>query len=333
MAFQDMNSELRGAVPKLPISFAPTLVNRAWSSIRRANLWSFNLFESSWITPALVNTGTVTATQGLPSITFDANAVIALNASQLAAPYSLITQRQFRIGVGGIYSLITYNYLTGAATLDRPFGDPGGAGIAYNVYQLYYPAPYKDFRTWLSVRNPQMFIDLDLTTTRSEVDAMDPQRSWYQFPTRVVPYGLDIRGAGTISPSSTLGFPLFELWGQPIQLFTYQCYGVRNGVDLVAPSDTLPITVREETVIARAKDYAYEWAEANKDMSPRSTGPDWKYLRGATMAEYKELLKTDRMVDKDFADNWLTSRSPALNGRGAGYYNTLAGFAGPYAQL
>jgi hypothetical protein len=333
MSFISMVTELRGSVPKLPIAFAPTLINRAWGTIRRANLWSFNLFESSWITPPLINTGTVTATQGLATIIFDAAAITAINAAQIAQPYSLITQRQFRIGVGGIYSLIAYNTGTGAATLDRIFGDPGGAGQAYNVYQLYYAAPFPDFRTWLSVRNPQMFIDLDLTTTRAEVDAMDPQRTWYQFPTRVVPYAIDNRGAGTSTPSATIGFPLFELWGQPIQLFTYQCYGIRNGADLVAPSDTLPFAVREETVIARAKDYAYEWAEANKDMSPRSTGPDFKYLRGATMAEYKELLQKDRQVDKDFVDNWLTSRMPGLAGNGIGFYNTLAGFAGPYSQL
>ena len=331
MSLASMMTELRGSVPKLPISFTKTLVNRAYRSIRLANLWSFNLFESAWITPPLINSGTVTTTQGSATITFDANAITALNAGTTL--YSFITQRQFRIGVGGIYSIITYNSGTGVATLDRIFADPAGAGQAYSVYQLYYTAPYQDFRTWLSVRNPQMFIDLDLTTTRSEVDAMDPQRSWYQFPTRVVPYGLDLRGAGTANQSATFQYPMFELWGQPVQLFTYPCYGVRDGVDLVNPGDTIPPQIREETIIARAKLYAYEWAEANKDMSPRSSGPDFKYLSGATMAEYKELLQKDRQTDKDFVDNWITARAPGLAGRGIGYYNSISGFAGPYSQL
>lgn len=326
-----MMTELRGSVPKLPISYTKTLINRAYADVRLANLWSFSLFESSWTTPPLINSGTVTATQGSASITFDATAIAALNAG--VASYSLITQRQFRISVGGIYSIIAYNSVTGAATLDRIFGDPGGAGLSYQVYQLYCPAPYQDFRTWISVRNPQMFIDLDLTTTRAEVDAMDPQRTWYQFPTRVVSYAIDLRGAGTANQSATYGYPLFELWGQPIQLFTYQCYGIRKGVDLVNPTDTLPFQLREDTVVARAKDYAYEWAEANKDMTPRATGPDFKFLRQATMAEYKGLLQKDRQVDKDFVDNWLTSRMPALVGHGWGYYSTLSGFAGPYSQL
>lgn len=328
MSFISMQTELRGSVPKLPISFAPTLINRAYKSIRLANLWSFNLFESSWITPPLINTGTVTTTQGSAAITFDATAVAAINAAFLLSTYSLITQRQFRIGVGGIYSIIQYNNITGAATLDRVFGDPGGVGQSYQVYQLYYPAPFKDFRVWLSVRNPQMFIDLNLNFTRSQVDQMDPQRSWYLFPTHVLPYGIDLRGAGTVNQSATYGFPMFELWGQPIQLFTYQCYGVRSGLDLVNPNDTIPFQMREETVIARAKDYAYEWAEANKDMSPRSSGPDFKYLRGATMAEYKELLQKDRQIDKDFVDNWIVSRNLSYGSVWHSYYNTVSGVAG-----
>ena len=112
-----MMTELRGSVPKLPISFTKTLVNRAYRSIRLANLWSFNLFESSWITPPLINTGTVTTTQGSATITFDANAISALNSGTTL--YSFITQRQFRIGVGGIYSIITYNSGTGVATLSH----------------------------------------------------------------------------------------------------------------------------------------------------------------------------------------------------------------------
>lgn len=329
-----MRAELRGSVAKLPFAFTGTLVNRSYRTIRTNNLWSFNLFESSWISPAMVSIGTVTTTQGLATLTFDATAISAINASQIANPYSFITQRQFRNSqAGGIYSIISYNSVSGAATLDRIFADPGGAGQSYQLYQVYYAAPFADFRTWLSVRNPQMFIDMDLTTTRSEIDAMDPQRTWYQFPTRVVPYGIDIRGQGTSTPSATLGYPLFELWGQPIQPFVYQCYGIRNGADLVNPADTLPLQIPEELVMARARDYAYEWAEANKDMSPRSTGPDYKYLRGATMDDYKKLLQKYRQLDKDFIDNWLTAREPAFAARGIGYYNTLAGYAGPYAQL
>jgi hypothetical protein len=325
-----MYSEIRGAVPKLPFSFAPTLVNRAWQHVRESNLWSFNLFESSWISPPLVTTGTVTATQGLAAIQFDATAQAALTAAQAAQPYSLITQRQFRISVGGIYNILTYNPLTGAATLDRPFGDPGGSGLAYQIYQLYYPAPFLDHRVWLSVRNPQMFLDLDLTSTRAQVDAMDPQRTWYQFPSRVVPFGRDLRGAGTTNASATLNFPLFELWGQPITPFVYQCYGVRNGADLINPSDTLPPSLDEDLILAKARVYAYKWAEANQGITPRNVGPDYRFLIKDSEDEFARLLKLYRKQDKELTNNWLTSRGGNTSSVRAAYYNTLSGVAGPY---
>lgn len=341
-----MRAELRGQVPKLPYAFTGTLVNRAWREIRERNLWSFNLFESSWITPPPVTLGTVTVTQGLATATFDlAVAVPALLASQIANPYSPITTRQFRGGtgggVGGIYNIIAFNFATGVATLDRIFGDPSGTGSAFIVFQNYYAAPYKDHRYWLSVRNPTMFLDMELDMTRAWVDERDPQRTWYQFPTHVIPWGLDNRGASSdpyanppaANQSATYGYPLFELWGVPVSPFTYQCYGLRSGPDLQNPTDTVPFQVGEDCIIAKAKMYAYEWAEANKSMTPRAVGPDFKFLMGAANDEFKRLLTMYRLRDKDFIDNWFSSRGPALASRAYGYYNTIAGFAGPYTQL
>src|SRR6266478_4665630 len=99
MPFIEMSSEIRGCVPKISILFARTLVNRAWRAVRESNLWSFNLFESSWITPPLETSGACAVVQGSSTITFDATAIAALVAAQIAQPYSLLTQRQFRVGV------------------------------------------------------------------------------------------------------------------------------------------------------------------------------------------------------------------------------------------
>lgn len=334
MAFQDMRAELRGCVPKLPFAYTSTLINRAYRTIRESNLWSFQLFESSWITPPLISTGTVTCATGSPNITFNATAVSAINAAQLLSTYSLITQRQFRnSAAGGIYNIISYNSITGATILDRPYADQAtGAALSYQLYQVYYAAPYRDFLTWISITNPSMFLTLDLTQTRANVDATDPQRSWYQFPTCAVPMGTDLRGLGTANASATLYYKMYELWGQPVSPFTYQCYGIRKGSPLVAPTDIIDPSLDEELVLTLARTYAYKWAEANKDMSPRSAGPDFKFLIGADMTEYKRLLTLYRKQDKEFVDNWITSRGINLLGRNWGFYNTLAGTAGPYSQ-
>jgi hypothetical protein len=350
VALAEMQAELHGSLPKFPMSYTNTVVNRAWKDVRTRNLWSFQLYESSWITPPLINTGSVTVTQGSPNIKFDPTAVAAINAAQLLSPFSLITQRQFRsgssvtpnpapplnslapAGIGGIYNLIFYNHTTGVATLDRMYGDPGGQ-LSYQIYQLYYTPPFIDHRTFFTVRNMYMFLDMELRTTRTEIDGRDPQRTWYQFPTHVVPFGLDLRGQGTNFPSTTLGYPFYELWGQPVSPFTYQCYGIRYGADLVNPQDTLPFQIPEELVVTRARYLAYEWAEANKDIVPRAQGPDWRFLMGAVDKEYTKLLTRYRLADKELIDNFFIQRNPSLASRAYGYYNTLAGFAGPNAQM
>jgi len=324
-----MQAELRGSVPKLPFSYAKTLINRAWRHVRESHLWSFNLFQSSLVTPPLVSSGTVTTTQGLSTVTFDSVALAALNASESIT--SLVTQRQFRPGaypgIAGIYSIIAFDPIGGVATLDRPMDDATATGTSYSVYQAYYVPPMQDFLTWLSVRNLSWSNSLDLTMTRQELDTKDPQRSLYSTPSAIVALGTDQRGAGTPTPSATLNYPMFELWGQPVAPYTYQCYGIRRGTELVNPTDTIAPQVGQSCVMAKARQYAYEWAEANKDMSPRSQGPDFRFLMAQAEAEYKKDLIMYRRQDKEFVDNYYYIHG--LTGERIYHYDTIAATAGP----
>lgn len=323
-----MVNELRGICPKMPISYAPTLINRAWKRIRESHLWSFNIVESAWASPAVVTAGTATVTQGSASVSFDATAVSALNASVVETPVSPITARQLRIGTSGLYSIIAYDAVTGAATLDRLWFDPSAAASAYQVYQVLYPAPVKDYLLLLSVRNPQMFLDFDLTKTREWLDRQDPQRYQYTWPAYAVPWGIDQRGAGTANASATLGFPLYELWGQPVQEFTYQVYGLRRGTDLVNATDTLPQAVGEDLVVEWAKRWVYEWAESNRDILPRGVAPDYKFLLGQSKDAALALLTNYRRQDKEFIDSYRFIGVPSVRARIFGHYNTISSTAG-----
>lgn len=338
MAFGDMVAELRGITPKVPIEYCPTLINRAWREIRQQNLWSFNIYEQSWITPPIINAGSVTVQQGFNTIVFDMTAILAIEAAQIASPYSLITQRQFRIAVGGIYNIMSLapDFATsGIAYLDRIWGEASATASTYTIYQVYYTPQYKDHKQWLTVRNPIMFLNLDLVTTRKQIDSRDPQRLWYAWPTNVVSWGRDIRGqgqtddAGNSLASATLGYPLYELWGQPVNPFTYQCYGLRNGTDLSDPTDELPVIIDEELVLARARWYAYEWCESNRDIEPRNSSPDYKFLMGKADADYKRLLIIARRDDRALVDNYFLIRGLDVPIFSLGHYNTLASTAGP----
>lgn len=334
MSFQSMQAELRGSVPKLDPSYAGTLINRAWRTVRERNLWSFLLFEGQWVAPPVANTGTVTVVQGTATATLDSTAKTALNTALAAQPYSLITQRQFRIGFSGIYNIWSYDSTSGVLSLDRPFGEASASGAAYQIYQCYYvpqansgatPTYLSDFKGWISVRNIQNFIDLYTDRyTRAQLDEIDPQRMSYFFPTDVVPYVPDTNPA-----SATYRYPRFELWGGPLSNYIYQLYGMRRGLDLALPTDTLPPPVGEDCVLALARVYAYEWAEANKQLAPRAVGPDFRFLMGAARTEYESLLRIYRQADREYVDNWFSVRRDALYGKSLAYYNSLSGTAYP----
>ena len=143
MSYQSMRSELRGSFPKLSWDWTGTLINRAFKQIRDSNLWSFQLAEGQWIAPAQITDGTATTVQGSAQITMDATAAVAINANG-NAPYSLLTQRQFRIGAGGVYNIIAWDGVS-ILTVDRLYGEVSATSSGYQIYQVYYPSPTKTF--------------------------------------------------------------------------------------------------------------------------------------------------------------------------------------------
>jgi hypothetical protein len=335
IALLDMQTELRGTVPKIAFSYTKTLINRAWEDLRRQSLWSFQLFEGQWIAPPQVaSTGTATTTQGSTLVNLDATATAAVNALAVSQPYSLITQRQFRISSGGIYNIWGYNPTgnsgNGQLILDRWYGEPSLTNSQFSIFQCYYVptvanSPITDFRAWISVRDMQNFTDLFTERyTMRQIDAMDPQRTWYGIPSDVVPYQDDQ------NPSSpTYGSLMFFLWGLPTFNINYQLYGVRGGMPLSNPADTLPYAVGQDVVMAKAKYYAYEWAEANKDSTPRNSGPDFKFLMGAANKEYDILFRKYRQLDRDRVDNWFAVRDRSLWAKYYAFFNSQGGVASP----
>ncbi len=283
MAFVDMYNELTGCVPNLDIDYAKTLINRAWRDVRRKNLWSFQLFEANWISPAIVNTGTVTTTQGSNQIVFDATAAAVLDPISMMGPFPTpLTQRQFRLGPATtIYNIWAWDSASRTITLDRPFVESPVAGSSYMIYQCYYPAPYQDFLTWISVLDMTNFNPLQTLTTRQELNIRDPQRSIFYLPTDVAPYQQNQN-----PNDDSYGCPLFELWGQPAYVLPYQLYGIRKGTPLVEDEDTLPPAIGEDCVMALAKGYAYEWAEGMKGEVSNMRGRRVRFSHGHDASAY-----------------------------------------------
>lgn len=330
--FVDMYNELTGSVPKLDIDFSKKLINRSWSEIRRQNLWSFQLFEANWISPAIVNAGTVTTVQGARTIVFDVTAAAVLDPISVGGPFPTpLTQRQFRLGAATtIYNIWAWDSVTRTATLDRPFVESSVSGSVYMIYQCYYPAPMRDWLTWIDVVDMTNFNPLDTLTTRHQLNQRDPQRSIFYLPTDVAPYQTNQN-----TDSDEFGFQLFELWGQPAYVLPYQLYGIRRGEYLVDDEDDLPQgghIVGEDAVLEGAKVYAYEWAEAMKGEMPRNAGADFKFLMGKCQKRYSDLIRQYRKDDRERVDNWYTvRRRRGWLPNASGYFNSIANTANPGA--
>jgi hypothetical protein len=330
-----MAAELVGMISNMPPDYAKTVVQRAFADICRKNLWSFLMFEGNWTSPAIVNAGQVTTVQGQNTVTFNAAASAAIIAVGLGPP-SQIIQRQFRVGIGTIYNIWGINVSVPTAvvlTLDRPYAEIGGTS-AYQIYQCYYAAPVNDFREWIGVRDINNFNNLFTTKSRVWIDERDPQRTVYYLPTHVVPYELDMNPA-----SATYRYMLFELWGQPSFVLTYQLAGIRKGTGiLVNSADTIPPQLGEDCVMSLSRYYAYQWAEVNWQTAwgpkPNLTGMMREEVnndRRSGGGLYNRLLRDYRMQDRALADNFKTRLRRTLGMPALPSYSSISGVATPGA--
>jgi hypothetical protein len=291
-----MAAELQGIVP-VPSPYTPTLVNRSWRDVQREYFWSFRWIDFSIPTPITVTAGTVTLTRGLTTVTGDAAASAAWAAIPSVTP---ITSQQFRVGQGTFYNVISISFTVPTAavlTLDRAYVDtPVGAGSSYQIYEVYYFSPVKNFVWFDDIRDPVTGYSLATTKTRSEVGRTDPQRLQLGFPTAVIPYQINLQ------PGNFYGFPMFEMWPAPQQGLTYVASGYcsEKDFDNTNPgfSDTVIPPLGEDVVMERAKMLGYEWAIAN----PKTAGPgDFKYLHGMALKEYKRLVNQYIFKDEEYS--------------------------------
>ena len=308
MSLSSMIAENRGVISNYSGALSRTHIRNAWQDIRNLKGWSWQIGNTGYTVPGLVNAGSVTVNLGDTTVLGDATASAAwLSASN---PTSLITQRQFRIGQGTIYNIIALDDTDPNAvilTLDRPWIDAYylGPTQGYSIYVCYITAPVRSFQAWeyfLDVRN---VIALDVNNTRDiweKVNEADPQRQIFSNPGNVIPHGIDTRAG-----SATYGYSVFELYPQPQSVYVYSVGYSWGGPDLTdipsIPAVPAPMTEHVVKTLARVK--AYEYAEATKNAdNPKGAGADYRFLMQSAMAEYKDQIHEIRQIDRDIYDAW-----------------------------
>lgn len=331
MALIDMVSELAEAIPALDRVYARTLVKRAFRVMRDSNLWSFQLTQGGFSTPNVMTAGSISVPGGIGSTTIVGDATAS--AAWLSLPfYFSPTVQQIRARGYSIYSIIALDVTNPNAvilTLDRPFIDPlpFTTGVGYQMFQAYIAAP-KGFKRWLNMADMFNCWPMDIWTSRRTANMVDPARLYTSNPICVFGLGTDQRGAGTVNASATLGRQLFELYPNPSTAISYQTYYVSDGPDLVNNSDELPYPITQDVVLEKAKTYAYEWAEARKDvMAAKGSGANYLMLKREAEATFQTRLKTLRLLDKDAVDAFNINMNSYMAQFRAPYFNSAVGRA------
>ncbi|MDE2099389.1 MAG: hypothetical protein KGL39_19210 [Patescibacteria group bacterium] len=331
MALIDMASELSEAIPSLDRVYAKTLVKRAYRYVCDSNLWSFQLAQGGFSTPNITTAGSISIPGGINSNTIVGDATAS--AAWTALPfYFSPTVQQIRANGYSIYSIIaidTTNPNAVVLTLDRPFIDPlvSYTGVGYQMFQAYIAAP-KGFKRWLNIADMFNCWSLDIWTSRRTVNMVDPARLYTSNPICVFGLGADQRGYGTPNASSTIGQQLYELYPNPSTAISYQTYYVWEGPDLVNNSDTVPFPITQDVVLEKAKTYAYEWAEARKDvMAAKGSGANYVTLKRDAEATFQSRLKSLRLLDKDAVDAFNINMGGFMQRYRMPYFNSPAGRA------
>lgn len=312
----DMKSEMTELVPAMPRTRARKLINRAWKIAQDSMMWSFQLQQGGFSTPNISTGGSITCALNSNQIVGDA----AASAQWLALPfYWSPTKQQIRAQGYSVYSVIAMDATDPNAvvlTIDRPFIDPLPffSGVGYQMYQAYIPAP-PGFKRWLTVADMFDQWTMDIWTSRRTEDLLDPARQIASNPWAMMPLGADRRGAGTATPSATLGQQLYEMYPYPTTQIAYQWYAVVEWPYLINNSDTLPPQIDEEVIIEKALTWAYRDAESRKDvMAAKGSDANYLALKKDTDASFLARLKTLRLLDRDAVDSYMIDMRAATRG-------------------
>ncbi|HEX5426675.1 MAG TPA: hypothetical protein VFW94_24395 [Candidatus Acidoferrales bacterium] len=207
----------------------------------------------------------------------------------------------FTLAAGGTPATFT-STLIATVTIDRPWTEPPQTDGTYMIYQAYYPAP-PGFKRWFSIRDTTNNNAMDWwSKTQVNLAEDDPQRTIFDQPYYVVPWGIDQRPG-----SATTGQMLFELWPHPDSQLPYTFDCQCNWTPLSLPTDTLPYPLTEEIVKERAYQMLALWKESQKgDDQERGSGANWQFLAAAHKSVFDELLKSLRIMDRSLIELYYT---------------------------
>jgi len=276
-----MTRSLRLYVPNLPITLAQQFIRDRYRRILARRDWSGLRRESQFILNEPKTTGTVAFTRGQTTITgtgtsFDANDV----------------GRQFKCGVGSpVYTITAVDVGLQELTLNMPIGVASSSSSTYWILDAYVIPP-TDFSRFLVVSNPIQGWRLHLAVTQGELNAMDPQRTFFGQPYAIVDRMYNIATA-TGNP-----VPQYEAWPYATTDQTLFYIYLIQGADLINDTDVPIWPIRSDAIVSGALADVVRWPGTTANPNPYFQRPEyWKSYEG----EYEDkMIEVERKDEEIF---------------------------------
>lgn len=281
--FLEMTRSLRLYVPALPITLAQQIIRDRYRRILRRRSWSAFRGQGQFLLGGQKVDGTV-------SVTFNSTSVVGTGTSFASSDVG----RQFKAGTGSPVYTITAVADTTHLTLDEVFGSTTNATATYTIFDGYVTAP-SDFLSFITVRDPLLAWRLRFWISQAELDAWDPQRTFFGNP-----YVL-----ADLQYTSGAQTPMFEAWPyNASQRVLYYHYN-KQGADLVNDTDTPAYPIPSDAIVRGALSEVSMWPGTKDNPNPYFGRTDAsKYYSGES--EYS-LIDAERR-DEDIYLTWLSGQ-------------------------
>jgi hypothetical protein len=260
-----------------------TWVQNAYNRLCDYDNWSWLRGESEFILN-VSKSGTVSVTRSSATITgVTAGLFVAGDAG-----------RQFRIGNGPPYSILSVDAGANTCVLDRVYGDTTSATATATILDAYVTCP-EDFSRFIAVLDPANSWRLYTNVTEKEINKFDPGRT-----STGTPYCLASRRISTVT--ATLDRPQYELWPYCTTARRYPYYYIQRPATLTDTDDfTGPLRQRTDILLLSALAEAAEWPGPAADKK----NPYFNLnLAAAKRMQFERELLTLSKADQELYMTW-----------------------------
>lgn len=234
--FDAMARSLRLFVPQLPYTLARQIIRDRYRRILERRTWSGLRGEGEFILNVQKVAGTVAVTRSSLTVTGTGAGFASTDVG-----------RQFKLGAGSaIYTIATVNVGGQTLTLDRVYSGDNATAQAYTIFDGYITAP-ADFKSFIAVIDHTMGWRLRTWITQDELNAWDPQRTFFGQPYVVA----DRR--------YNAGVPSFEAWPYTTTNRALHYLYFQLGSDLAQDDDVPIYPIRSDAIVSGAMADVCRW--------------------------------------------------------------------------